>query len=90
MTDLGMAGKCRGKGAAGAPDEKSVLPLLSFRETSQLSQHRQRLIYPVPQLANRYCLTGGYPMPHFAQGVTTADGGSRSVRTSRSIRNSVP
>ncbi|MCC2629908.1 MAG: hypothetical protein K0S14_3558, partial [Thermomicrobiales bacterium] len=60
-----MAGKRRRKGAAGAPDDKSILPLLGFRQSSQLSQHRERLIHSVPQLSNRYCLTGGYPMPHF-------------------------
>ena len=69
MTDLRMAGNCRREGAAGAPDDKSVLPLLSLRETSQLCQHRERLIHPVPQLSHRHCLTGGHPMTHFAHGV---------------------
>jgi hypothetical protein len=69
MTDLRMAGKCRRERAAGAPNDKSVLPLLNFRETSQLSQHRERLIHPVPRLAHRHGLTGGHAMPHFAHGV---------------------
>jgi hypothetical protein len=66
MTDFRVAGKCRRERAAGAPDDKSVLPL---REISHLSQHCERLIHPVPQLSHGHCLTAGHPMPHFAQGV---------------------
>ena len=64
-----MAGKCRRQGTTGAADDKSVLALLGFRETSQLCQDRECPVHPVPQISSRRRLSGGHPMTDVAQGV---------------------